>query len=55
MTLKTMSIRLPEAVHATLKAEADERRVPMNAIIIEALRDRAGRRQKARERGGSHE
>jgi len=38
---KPLTIRLPAGIHAALKAEAAERRVPMNAIIIELLRDHA--------------
>jgi len=51
--MKTMSVRLPDAVRASLQQEAEERRIPMNAVIIEALRDRAKRRQQARDRGAS--
>jgi predicted transcriptional regulator len=51
--MKTMSVRLPDAVRASLQQEAEERRIPMNAVIIEALREHAQRQQKTRERVAS--
>jgi predicted HicB family RNase H-like nuclease len=42
-----MTVRLPEPVYERLRREAFERRVPMNEIIVEALREHmAGQRKE---------
>jgi hypothetical protein len=37
MDVQTMSVRLPVDLYEHLRREAFERRVPMNAILVEAL------------------
>jgi predicted transcriptional regulator len=36
---RAMTIRLPDAVYELLRREAFERRIPMTAIITDALRE----------------
>ena len=43
METQTMSIRLPKDLYEQLRRAAFDRRVPMNAIITEAVRDELGK------------
>jgi Arc/MetJ-type ribon-helix-helix transcriptional regulator len=43
--MKTLTVRLPDALSAELDAEAERRRVPKSDIVRERLQSGAGRRE----------